>query len=302
MLLINASVRESTIAGLGLFLEQELNRGEAAAIFSHGLQVMPEENYLECTLAGDELIIRTGCRWIKSHFIYRESGVEDEDFVNHSQTPNLLYHCGVCFARRDIHSGEELTLDYKYLLSEAEPGFFDSVTGKYVQGLPGRDALLGSTRELARILGRQAPSAAKPGKKSYVWRSSLPEKRGRSRKPSAQRDWLTKNSPGPVKRVDPDRLILAVESGAETKTIMLEFGIKSQTRLKALYLDALTDKGLVPGLSAFPANAAGPVRLAPAKAGTRFSPAPVKREVGLPSEGLLDAKKVKAGLRVKKTR
>ena len=151
MLFVNASVRNSTIEGSGLFLEEFTKASSLVAIYSHGLSIIPENEYLNRTFLGDELVIRTGCRFVSDLFIVRESGVEDEDFVNHSQTPNLLYHCGICFARRDIYPGEELTLNYEYLLSEGEPGFTDSRTGVYVCGLPAGVAMLKSTLELAEL-------------------------------------------------------------------------------------------------------------------------------------------------------
>ena len=151
MLFVKASVRDSSIEGSGLFLQEFIKASSVVAIYSHGLSIIPENEYLRRTFLEDELVIRTGCRFVSDLFIVRESGVEDEDFVNHSQTPNLLYHCGICFARRDIYPGEELTLNYQYLLSEDEPGFNDSLTGEYVCGLPSGAAMLQSALELAGL-------------------------------------------------------------------------------------------------------------------------------------------------------
>ena len=261
MLFVKASVRKSAIAGLGLFIEQDLERGEAAVIFSHGLQIIPEKNYLECTLAGDDLIIRTGCRWLNGSFIYRESGIEDEDFVNHSQDPNMLYHCGICFARRDIKSGEELTLDYKYLLSADEPGFYDSLTGVYVKGVSGRECLVQSARELVEILARKEPVLLRPARNKHFKRTAFRET--------------------PVERPN---------------------------RLKALYMDAMIEKGMLPEViaggvrEAVNDDTAAPRRLMLAKKGVKDAPALGAREVELTINDMATVKGVKAGIRFRRTR
>ena len=50
------------------------------------------------------------------------------------------------------------------------------------------------------------------------------------------------------KKVDAAKLIKAVESGKPSKEIMAEFGINTSYQLKALYLDALVEKGRAPAI------------------------------------------------------
>ncbi|MEW5723982.1 MAG: SET domain-containing protein [Thermodesulfobacteriota bacterium] len=152
MLLIKATVRTSPIAGLGLFAEEPVPIGSVAAIYSHGLSLIPESEYVARTAAGDEVAIKTACRYIHDIYIIRESGVEDEDYVNHSFTPNMLYHCGICFARREITPGEELTINYQYVLSPREEGFVDSLTGRYVAGLSNNQVLFRTSREIVALM------------------------------------------------------------------------------------------------------------------------------------------------------
>jgi hypothetical protein len=153
MLLVESYVDDSPIAGLGLFVDEAVPKGTVAAIFTRGLSLIREDEYNERTLAGDLTVIKTACRFVDRIFLCRESGeLEDEDFVNHSFTPNLLYHCGICFTLRDLVPGEELTVNYQYLLSADEPGFHDVKTGRYVSGLSPQKALYRSSKQLQTLM------------------------------------------------------------------------------------------------------------------------------------------------------
>lgn len=50
-------------------------------------------------------------------------------------------------------------------------------------------------------------------------------------------------------KVNAERLIEAVESGTRSTEIMTKFGIKTSGQLKALYLDALVEKGQAKGIA-----------------------------------------------------
>ena len=153
MLLVQSSVRPSCIAGMGLFVDQPVSKGSVVAIFTHGLCLINEEEYNSRTLAGDQTVIRTGCRFVDETYICRETEeLEPEDYVNHSFSANLLYHCGICFALRDLIPDEELTVNYQYLLSEDEPGFFDVRTNRYVAGLSAHRSLYQSSLKLSALM------------------------------------------------------------------------------------------------------------------------------------------------------
>lgn len=153
MLLVQASVRHSSIAGLGLFADQPIPKGTVVAIFTHGLTLITEEEYNQRTLADDQTVIKTGCRFIDRTYICRENAdLEPEDYVNHSFGANLLYHCGICFALRDLIPDEEMTVNYQYLLSEDEPGFVDIRTDRYVSGLSPHRALYQSSLKLGGLM------------------------------------------------------------------------------------------------------------------------------------------------------
>src|SRR5206468_1580888 len=78
---------------------------------------------------------------------------EPYTFLNHSFTPNLLCHCGVIVARRDIPAQEELTLDYRTLVDDTDLGtYHDSSSGKEIRGFSARETLLRTAREFIEIV------------------------------------------------------------------------------------------------------------------------------------------------------
>lgn len=97
-------------------------------------------------------MIRTGIRWVGRYFVHAKTIAADA-YINHSNDPSLLYHCGVSFARRDLEAGDELTIDYRLFLAEDdEAAFCDVATGEMVRGLPPKEALLKSGGQLAKLL------------------------------------------------------------------------------------------------------------------------------------------------------
>ena len=75
----------------------------------------------------------------------------DENYFNHSFSPNSLWHLGFVIALRDIRAGEEVTLDYRHLLGDGFVAFTDSATGREVKGPPIHPSLF--TLVHPRLLG-----------------------------------------------------------------------------------------------------------------------------------------------------
>lgn len=153
MILPRYRVADSLIphAGKGLFADQRIARG-AVVIAPDKIDRMIPRSTLD-TLPKDSIENLSSVRWFEEmHTISVDW--PDECYVNHSDSPNLLWHLGFNFALRDIAVGEELTLDYRLLLGSGESsGFADSVTGREVIGLSWDDNLRSSTTALARLLG-----------------------------------------------------------------------------------------------------------------------------------------------------
>ena len=148
---VDVEVKDSDNAGKGCFTKQRIPKGAVVDIFPIEARIIKEEDYLK-QQKNNHLVEQSGVRWVGNYFMIGYEICED-DFINHSDNPNLLYHCGICFAKRDIDSGEELTVNYQYFLSKKDNNLFtDCKTGRRIQTLSGKEALEQSTKELVQLL------------------------------------------------------------------------------------------------------------------------------------------------------
>jgi hypothetical protein len=167
MLFFESEVSLSKIEGLGLFAMENIPGGSVVGNLSSDCIYMSEKKYNEAQIEGDPAVIQSGIRMVKSIFMINNPSEDNEflykneDYLNHSQNPTLLYHCGILFALRDIQPGEELTVDYKYFFSVVDvTSFIDRETGRQVRGLTGNQALLESTQALTALLSLPIASAS----------------------------------------------------------------------------------------------------------------------------------------------
>ncbi|MBI4014396.1 MAG: SET domain-containing protein [Candidatus Aenigmarchaeota archaeon] len=152
MLCVKASVRNSKIHGMGLFASENIEKGAIVAIFTEGVKITDEKGYLRMAKKKDKTFEQTSVRLAGDYFLYKDK-IESEDFINHSDDPSLLYHCGVCFARRNIKTGEELTADYKHFLSaDKSNSIRNAQSGKIINGFSWKDALRKSAKELTSLI------------------------------------------------------------------------------------------------------------------------------------------------------
>jgi SET domain-containing protein len=152
MLLVDAEVRESKIAGSGLFLRSPVPKGTVVSIHAADAKLLTQAEYQEEQRNGNELAIRSGIRWVGRYFL-RARKMPPESYINHSDEPTLLYHCGISFARRNLDTGDELTIDYTWFLAEDDvEGFRDVATGRTLFGLPPKEALIESSEQLVQLL------------------------------------------------------------------------------------------------------------------------------------------------------
>lgn len=150
---IPVEVRPSTIFGKGLFPLRQVKRGTVICSFTTDSKVITEEEYLAAIRENRYLIVRTGTRYVGKYFTYTDQPETDLNFFNHSFEPNLLVHCGVVIALRDIPAGEELTIDYRYLIDDTEIGVYnDALSGRSIRGFPPRQTLLETSRQLIALL------------------------------------------------------------------------------------------------------------------------------------------------------
>lgn len=77
----------------------------------------------------------------------------DDCYVNHSFSPSGLWHLGFIFALRDLQAGDELTVDYRFLVNDNEVlPFRDAETGLEIVGYTWEENLRLSTEQLAKLL------------------------------------------------------------------------------------------------------------------------------------------------------
>ena len=158
MLNIKCKVKKSILGGKGLFSEEFIPKGKVIGILAQEAMVMAEDKYQKEQKKGNYLVIMTAVRWVGNFFLYGDK-ITKEEFINHSESPTMLYHLGVCFALRDIQKGEELTVNYNYFLAESDVNRFESIEkkGKIVDGISPKSALINSAKELIKLF--QDPKA-----------------------------------------------------------------------------------------------------------------------------------------------
>jgi SET domain-containing protein len=154
MFLYKVETRDSEIAGRGVYAMEPVPAGAVVGMLDHNTLIMTEAEYQEAQRRGDELIIQSAVRLVGEYFVYNAK-ITDEEYINHSDTPNMLYHCGILFAKMPIAVGDEMTVDYKYFLATDDVHAFDDRnTGMQVTGLDAKEALLQSCREVMELFSR----------------------------------------------------------------------------------------------------------------------------------------------------
>lgn len=151
MILPRYRIAASTIpgAGKGLFLDQDLHRGAVIIAPDQVHTVWHEDKLRE--YPADSLEVESSVRWFERWFSLTPEW-SDECYVNHSYTPNALWHLGFIFALADLPAGVELTMDYRYVIGENERmPFRDALTGREIVGLPWPQVMQDSARQLATL-------------------------------------------------------------------------------------------------------------------------------------------------------
>ncbi len=153
VMFVNAEVRDSGLAGKGVFTAEPARKGTIVGCFTLGSAVATEAEYVRACAERRNPLMRTGTRYVGHYFTY---GNEAASYtcMNHSFDPTLLLHCGTLFARRDLVGGEELTIDYRYALDDTDVGVYaDAETGTEIRGFPAKETLLRAARELIDLIG-----------------------------------------------------------------------------------------------------------------------------------------------------
>lgn len=130
MIIPEHEIRESAIEGRGVFLKSNVKKGELLVIYTYGISELIHKEYhdqvcLDLENSPHRDVVDSSVRYVDNWFIFDSYskhnlcfGSREGDFVNHSFEPAMIYHCGLCFAARDLKAGDELTVDYRYFMSE----------------------------------------------------------------------------------------------------------------------------------------------------------------------------------------
>ncbi|MEY4641256.1 MAG: hypothetical protein RLZZ227_1250, partial [Pseudomonadota bacterium] len=91
-------------------------------------------------------------RWFETYHTV-STDWPDDCYVNHSFTPTGLWHLGFVFALRDLQPGEEVTMDYRFVINDNEEmPWLDNETGQKIIGYTWEENLRKSTEQLLVIL------------------------------------------------------------------------------------------------------------------------------------------------------
>ena len=149
---VKTEVRDTTVYGKALYASQPIPRGTIVCSFTLGSDVTTEDEYVRAVAENRQPVTRTGTRYAGRYFTFGNVDAP-YNYVNHSFKPNLLCHCGVVLALRDIAAGEEMTLDYRTLIDSTDVGLYnDAVTGREIRGYAARETLLKTARELIELV------------------------------------------------------------------------------------------------------------------------------------------------------
>lgn len=138
-------------AGLGVFALEKARRGALIGFDLPSSQWLISLEQLNSLPEG----LKSFCWRHLEHVYFRggEGNATPAHYLNHAESPNLLWHVSCYFALEDIEPGTELSVDYRLL---APPGWqpfeTDGATGHAFEGFEWRRALLESSRRLAELM------------------------------------------------------------------------------------------------------------------------------------------------------
>ena len=140
--------------GKGVFLLESVKRGQVL-VAPDAINRVYNKEEREALVPGsleDEACVR----WFESYHTV-STDWPDDCYVNHSFNPSGLWHLGFVFAMRDLAIGDEVTVDYRFLVNDNEVmPFKDAETGKEITGYTWEENLRISTEMLMALL-RNSP-------------------------------------------------------------------------------------------------------------------------------------------------
>lgn len=137
-------------AGLGLILEEPVQRGRVIVAPDQVHTIWPEARLRECE--ADSVEVRSSVRWFEDRYSLTPEW-SDECYINHSFEPTALWHLGFVFALSDLLPGCEVTMDYRFVIGDGERmPFRDAVSGREIVGLEWKQGLAATAQQLLELL------------------------------------------------------------------------------------------------------------------------------------------------------
>lgn len=131
------------LAGKGLFTEEFIPKGKILIIPNAEHTLFTKKEFK--ALPKDSIEYASSIRWFEETYSV-DPEWSPESHLNHSFSPNALWHLGFVFALKDLNPGDEVTIDYTFLLDEeTELEFKDSLTNRAIIGRPFKDKMYQST-------------------------------------------------------------------------------------------------------------------------------------------------------------
>jgi len=136
-------------SGLGLFTKNDIKTKDVVIFPNQFHQTYSEIEFDQ--LPKDSIEYISGIRWFDNTYS-ADPEWSAESHLNHSFTPNCLWHLGFVIALKDIKAGEELTINYCYLLgANTTLDYNDSVTGREIKGLSWDQKMLETSQILVQL-------------------------------------------------------------------------------------------------------------------------------------------------------
>ena len=109
MLLYKTEKKTSVISGEGLYTLEYIPKGAVIGLFPFEAGILTEDEYQEEQRKGNKVITMSAVRWIGKFFLTNDE-IGNEEYINHSNESNMLYHCGICFAKEIYNQVKSLPL------------------------------------------------------------------------------------------------------------------------------------------------------------------------------------------------
>jgi len=117
MLIVKTKIDKSTIAGIGLFADQDISKDDVIwKMTSISVLKISQKDYNNLSIVEQNFIQEKDYYWLDKDNNYMIP-IDDSRFINHSVNPNIIdLDDNTCIASQNIKQGEELTIDYKTLV------------------------------------------------------------------------------------------------------------------------------------------------------------------------------------------